>query len=189
MSRGEAPIRGEFWWTAGFISFTSMALHPRSCGGRFSGRFRQAPAPVIFPRLELWPTPGRHRSACEPLIGVRDHGGGPLVDVVENWWYGGIRAPRGRGLRPRPRPRPDPMRRRRWPGSGRVFDGREGRWDRRAAGRGRCAHLYATYLRPDPGDPKVLAAVARFDQARIRDGREPVAGSRGRSGAGNGVSG
>jgi hypothetical protein len=50
---------------------------------------------------------------------------------------------------------------------GSTLDAHEGRWTGGAPGKDGTPNLYATYLHPDPDDPRVLAAVARFDQRRV----------------------
>jgi hypothetical protein len=126
-------------------------------------------ASVSYARALLAPGPD---SVLLRTVGwVRDHGGSPLVDQVENWWYtrhppselpAGHVTLAGTPLAPTAHP-PAPL-----PAlSGRAADG-EGRWQ---AGYGSGIDdpaMLVTYLLPDQRHPSVVAAVARFDQSRVR---------------------
>ena len=120
--------------------------------------------------------PGQASISVKTIDWMRDHGAGPVVDVAENWWYSqrhdaalpGTPTPAKLAVGP---DSPAAL-----PRLGGMIDGREGRWADGPAGKDGKPDLYATYLRPDPEDPEVLAAVARFDQRRV--GARLIAGTR-----------
>ena len=111
--------------------------------------------------------PGEASVAVRTVDWVRDHGGGPVVDAAENWWYShhrdtstakvlagppGANAPTAlRPLGPRPT-------------SG---DG-EGVWEALPTDHDAEQAGYATFIRPDPEHPDVRVGVARFDQRLVR---------------------
>lgn len=124
--------------------------------------------------------PGAASLAVRTVDWVRDHGGAPVVDVAENWWYSYLwdtanarlaADSRGatmsvpaalRALNPHPNAR----------------DG-EGVWQALPTGHDGAQVGYATFLHPDPDHPKVLAGIARFDQRLVstqllRGTREPI---------------
>lgn len=111
--------------------------------------------------------PGQASLSVRTVDWMRDHGAGPLVDAIENWWYvrhphvvrPGTPTPTGPAVGPGA---PAPLAR-----LGTTFDPREGRWTGGAPGTDGSANMFATYLRPDPQDPDLLTAVARFDQQRV----------------------
>lgn len=109
--------------------------------------------------------PGQASVAVRTVDWVRDHGGGPVVDRVENWWYSRHRGtaaapPVGAQVSGSPLPLKSL-------GAGGSRDG-EGAWEALPTGRGLGRPAYATYLRPDPAHRDVLAGVARFDQRLVR---------------------
>ena len=111
---------------------------------------------------------------------VRDHGGSPLVDAVENWWYTRKPPPT---VAPPPSldvplataagtPAPLPV-------IGPRAGAGEGRWVAVPTTTRGGPVMFAAYVRPDTAHPGVVAAVARFDQnlvtARLFAGtREPT---------------
>ncbi|HTK65826.1 MAG TPA: hypothetical protein VL595_25815 [Pseudonocardia sp.] len=119
--------------------------------------------------------PGRASVAVRTVDWVRDHGGGPLVDRAENWWYSHHRGtstaapPVGVVVTDSPAAL-KPL------GAAKGSRDGEGVWEALPTGRGIGHPGYATYLRPDPAHPEVLAGVARFDQRLVRV--ELIAGTR-----------
>jgi hypothetical protein len=110
--------------------------------------------------------PGEASIAVRTVDWVRDHGGGPVVDTVENWWYSrhhhtsettvsagpaAVNAP----------PALMPLGHR-----SAVSDG-EGAWEALPTGRDDKQLGYATFLRPDPEHPEVQVGVAMFDQRLV----------------------
>jgi hypothetical protein len=104
---------------------------------------------------------------------VRDHGGGGLVDVLENWWYSqppGAAAPNAASLPSPAAPSPSAPRE---PVSLPVAAGLkplagEGRWAAGRAGSGGAPAIFTTFERPDPQHPSVVAGVARIDSRGTR---------------------
>jgi hypothetical protein len=116
--------------------------------------------------------PGQASIGVRTVDWVRDHGGAPLVDTLENWWY---------TRHPPPTKAPDPTLARLTPGLaptrgvapgtpgpltaiGPHLDTGEGTWVAGPTTRNGVAVMYETFVRPDPAHPGVVAAVARFDQ-------------------------
>ncbi len=150
-----------------------------------------APA-VSFTRAMTYP--GNAPASVRAVEWVRDHGGGGLVDTIENWWYtrqappstgrptdhlaAGSAGPAGGAdlVRPTSAAEHLPVVRL-LPGAGQG----EGSWQpvrRDPAGR---TVLWTTTVRPDPAHPTVLAAVALMPRAgtalHLGGGtREPVVG-------------
>jgi hypothetical protein len=132
---------------------------------------------VSYLRALLYP--GQASVDVRSVEWLRDNGGGPVVDAVENWWYT-RHAPPGSAPDPAALPTAPP------PGSpgspaaaglpaplptlaGVPAVPGEGRW----AAAGRAASdgvpaMVTTFVRPDPAHPGVVAGVARFDQRRVR---------------------
>lgn len=115
--------------------------------------------------------PGEAPFLVRTVEWVRDHGGSPLVNAAENWWYA-RKPPSGPGpadSRELPEPlargmgAPPALR----PLSARPSPG-EGRWmvdpvpDRAAP-----ASMLWTVVHPDSSYPQGVAAVVRFDQNRL----------------------
>lgn len=110
--------------------------------------------------------PGDAPVAVRTVDWIRDHGGGPVVDAAENWWYsrhhdtptaelvaGSSSSTAPAALRPMG---PHPV-----PGDG------EGTWEALPTGQNAEQAGYATYLRPDPEHPEIRMGVARFDQRLV----------------------
>jgi Phosphodiester glycosidase len=117
--------------------------------------------------------PGEASFTVRTVEWVRDHGGGGLVDVVENWWYSqppSAAAPNVASLpspaAPSPstprEPSPIPVA----PGL-KPFAG-EGRWAAGRAGSGGAPAIFTTFERPDPLHPSIVAGVARIDTHATR---------------------
>jgi hypothetical protein len=106
--------------------------------------------------------PGEASVAVRTVDWVRDHGGGPVVDLAENWWYSrppsasaAPAAPPAFAATPSGAHPPAalvPLSRNPTRGEGVWHPGPDG------------PDVWVTYLHPDPKAPSVLAAVARFDQ-------------------------
>ncbi len=126
---------------------------------------------VSFARAMTYP--GSAPVSVRAVEWVRDHGGGGLVDAIENWWYTRQAPPSvgrptdhlgvARTAHPgRPTTPVDHLPLvRLLPGAGPD----EGAWQsarRNAAGR---TVLWTTTVRPDPAHPTVIAAVALMPQA------------------------
>jgi hypothetical protein len=155
---GAVPPRDDWWRTlvrsAGVVAVAAAALIATAsyC------------AALVYP--------GEASSSVRSVEWLRDHGGGGLVDSVENWWYTRHpppTSPAGALRRPRPASRPGVVDA---PGVG------EGRWVGWPAVAGGPTPMSTMWLRPDPAHPGVVVAVARFDQrlvtARLIAGtREP----------------
>jgi hypothetical protein len=117
--------------------------------------------------------PGQASFTVRTVEWVRDHGGGGVVDVLENWWYSrppGAAAPNVASL-PSPAalspslPRePAPIRvvSRLKPLPG------EGRWAAGRAGSGGAPSILTTFERPDPQHPSIVAGVAWIDTRATR---------------------
>ena len=130
--------------------------------------------------------PGNASVSVRSVEWLRDNGGSPLVDAVENWWF-------TRNAPPTTAPDPGNL-----PGAPRATVpgapaplaaigprpavAGEGAWNAGPATVGGVTPMLATWVRPDPAHPGVVAAIARFDQnlvvARLVAGtREPDQGS------------
>jgi hypothetical protein len=105
--------------------------------------------------------PGEASFSVRTVEWVRDHGGNPLVDALENWWFtrrapaaatgGGGVAHAGFEVEPGlvgPRTA-------------------EGRWLAGPMSGGSTPPMFCTLMFPDPEHPGVSAAIARFDQHRV----------------------
>jgi hypothetical protein len=121
--------------------------------------------------------PGEAPLSVRSVTWLRDHGGSPIVDAVENWWY--TRDPPPKSTRepifstpiatgpgtpaplPALGPHPAP-----W----------EGRWRADPPPTPGAPAVFTTYLRPDPDHPGVLAGVARFDPSVVK--AQLIAGTR-----------
>ena len=130
-------------------------------------------APVEFSYGRALAAPGSATVEVRTVEWLRDHGAGPVVDLVENWVYShnrptrtapdpaslpGVAAPSAAtGVQPAPLPvaASSPL-----PG--------EARWMPSAQVVGTDHPLYTAYFRPDPSAPSVLAGVAWMNQALIR---------------------
>ena len=129
-----------------------------------------------------WPTasyvgaltyPGEASYLVRTVEWVRDHGGGPVVDLLETWWYSRAptaSAPDGASLpsqasplpvRPHDPP-PIPVDAPLTPLRG------EGRWVVSRMSADGAAALWTTFERPDPRHPSIVAGVARIDQRATR---------------------
>jgi hypothetical protein len=121
--------------------------------------------------------PGQASFSVRSVEWIRDHGGSPLVDAVENWWYTRDAPPTSA-----PAPHlnaplatapgtPAPLR----PLGRRAADG-EGRWVVGPMLARGVPTVFAAYLCPDPVHPRVVAAVARFDPGLVS--AQLIAGTR-----------
>lgn len=125
--------------------------------------------------------PGEASVSERTVDWIRDHGGGGVVDLVENWWFS--RGPAGSA--PDPAALPAPVGVPSFAGTGpvslAVLTGAppvagEGVW---VAGPGATTStpvLHTTFVRPDPRYPGVVAGVARIDTSLVRV--RSVAGTR-----------
>lgn len=121
--------------------------------------------------------PGEASVAVRSVDWVRDHGGGPVVDAAENWWYSHHRETGTARLTPGTAATdanaPTALR----PiGAHQVAGDGEGVWESLPTARAGEHAGYATFLRPDPDHPEVMTAVARFDQHLVST--QLVAGTR-----------
>ena len=107
---------------------------------------------------------------------VRDHGGGPVVDVAENWWYAHNR-PSGDAPAPgtvptvvaAPQPPSASDRAGTRPPALPLLAGvppltNEASWVPDAGGAGKAPGLYTGFFRPDPAYPAQVVGVAWMDQ-------------------------
>ncbi|MEU8495077.1 hypothetical protein [Pseudonocardia alni] len=124
--------------------------------------------PVVVSYGRALTYPGRESVVVRTVEWVRDHGGAPIVDAVENLYYTELNAPGGSGPAagsiptavaavPAPVP-PIPTR------AGLVPLPGEGRWQPGSPVHGHPSGLLTTFIRPDPRHPGVVAGVARIDQ-------------------------
>lgn len=123
--------------------------------------------------------PGRASVAVRTVEWLRDNGGSPLVDAAENWWYTHhappTTAPDPAAL-PRPPATPEPGAPAPLaaivphPAAG------EGAWRAGPPSASGAIPMFATWVRPDPAHPGVVADVARFDQNLVR--AQLIAGTR-----------
>jgi hypothetical protein len=102
---------------------------------------------------------------------IRDHGGGGIVDVIENWWFSG--APSSAPPDPRSLPAVVPVRSASAPAPLLVLSGvkalpGEGVWSAGTPARDGTPAIFTTFERPDPRHLSVVAGVARIDGARTR---------------------
>jgi hypothetical protein len=104
--------------------------------------------------------PGAAPASVRAVEWVRDHGGGHLVDLAENWWFsrhvphGAVPAVRGAEV-PAGTPDAPPV------VHGAVTEsGVEGHWTAGRLGRDGEPALYTTWFRPDAAEPGVVAAAA-----------------------------
>jgi hypothetical protein len=117
--------------------------------------------------------PGEASFTVRTVEWVRDHGGGGLVDVVENWWYSrppSAAAPDVASLPSPAAPSPSTPRE---PAPIPVAPGLqplagEGRWAAGRAGSGGAPAIFTTFERPDPLHPSIVAGVARIDTHATR---------------------
>jgi hypothetical protein len=127
-------------------------------------------APVEFSYGQALSAPGGGSLATRTVEWIRDHGGGGIVDTVENWYYA-FQRPRGAAPDPSQLPRvpdagtattvrgPSPL-----PRSGDTALPGEGAWVPMSPDRTGAAPVYTAYYRPDPSTPSVVAGVAWIDQ-------------------------
>lgn len=119
--------------------------------------------------------PGEDPVPVRTVDWIRDHGGGSVVDTVENWWYSHHhdQATATVSAGPPATTAPPPVR----PlGVGTVADDGEGAWEALPTGRDGGQVGYATFLRPDPDHYDVKVGIAMFDQRLVRT--QLVAGTR-----------
>jgi hypothetical protein len=127
--------------------------------------------------------PGSASFAVRTVEWVRDHGGGPLVNAVENVYYG-LKAPTGKAPDPATLPQEQPGA---TLGTIPTVAGDpplpgEGVWQAGPPVAGHASGLATTFLRPDPSHPSVVAGLARFDQNLVA--AHLIAGTREPSGLG-----
>ena len=132
-------------------------------------------APAEFSIGRALAAPGQATVPVRLVEWLRDHGGGPVVDVVEYWVYAhnrpGGAAPDPTAIPAVPRaeagtisgmhPAPLPI------GSGSPLPG-DGTWVPSAQRVGGDPALYTAYFRPDPAAPSVIAGVAWMNQSLLR---------------------
>jgi hypothetical protein len=130
--------------------------------------------PVEFSYGQALTRPGGGSFPVRTVEWIRDHGGGGIVDTVENWYYA-LQRPSGAAPDPAQVPRtsgPAGTRTVRGPAPLPVpADGAlpgEGRWTPVGPDRGGVAPLTTAYFRPDPSVPSVVAGVAWLDQNAVR---------------------
>lgn len=104
--------------------------------------------------------PGAAPASVRAVEWVRDHGGGHLVDLAENWWFsrhvphGAVPAVRGPEVADGTAGAPPVV-------HGAVAESTaEGRWTAGRVGSDGLPALYTTWFRPDAADPGVVAAAA-----------------------------
>ena len=117
--------------------------------------------------------PGSATLAVRTVEWLRDHGVGPVVDIVENWVYAHNQAtaaapdpsalPQVDGATTDGGPQPDALP---LPGGGQLPG--EARWSATAAAVGGVHPLYTAYFRPDPATPSLVAGVAWMNQSLVR---------------------
>jgi hypothetical protein len=112
--------------------------------------------------------PGDASVGVRTVDWLRDHGAGPVVDLAENWWYSRRPASTVAAAPDLPVPPgvvgdvPAPLA----PIGPHPAPG-DGVWQvGPPAVNGRAA-VYVTSVHPDPGDPNILAGIARFDQRMV----------------------
>jgi hypothetical protein len=111
--------------------------------------------------------PGNASFLVRTVEWVRDNGGGPLVNAVENLYYG-LKAPSGASPDPAALPREPaatgaPLGTLPTVAGDQPLPG-EGVWRAGPPVGGHPSGLSTTFLRPDPNHPSVVAGIARFDQ-------------------------
>lgn len=124
--------------------------------------------------------PGAAPANVRAVEWVRDHGGGGIVDRVENWWYarhipagavptaassattaaGGAGGRSGGMVGPVMRVSARPAQVPAIVSAPTVVSPQEGRWIAGRPGSSGAPALYTTYFRPDPAHPGVIAAAA-----------------------------
>lgn len=137
----------------------------------------------------VWPTvsyvraltyPGDASFVVRSVEWVRDHGGGGLVDTVENWWFAqGPTGPPDPASVPAPAAAtnpvaglPQPLA----PLAGASPLPGEGAWTAAATTPTGRPAVFTTFQRPDPAHPAVIAGVARIDQTVTQ--AQMIAGTR-----------
>jgi hypothetical protein len=141
------------------------------------------PAEVSYERALVYP--GNASFLVRTVEWIRDHGGGPLVDIAENVYYG-LKAPPNTAPAAGALPTaaapaaaaPAPL----GTLSGTAALPGEGVWQAGPTVAGGTPGLYTTFIRPDAGHASVVAGVARFDQNVV--GAHLIAGTREPSGLG-----
>jgi hypothetical protein len=137
---------------------------------------------VVLIGIAAWPAtsyvsaltyPGEASFTVRTVEWVRDHGGGGLVDVVENWWYASPPNAAAPNVASLPSPAVSSPSVPREPAPIRVMAGLkplpgEGRWAAGRAGPGGVPVIFTTFERPDPQHPSVVAGVARIDSHATR---------------------
>jgi hypothetical protein len=112
--------------------------------------------------------PGQASFSVRSVEWLRDHGGSPLVDAVENWWYT-RQAPSTKApvphlnLTPATGPGTPPS----LPLIGKQAAVGEGQWVAGPTSTRGVPAMFSSIVRPDPDHPGVLAGIARFDQNLI----------------------
>jgi Phosphodiester glycosidase len=122
--------------------------------------------PVSYVRALTYP--GEASFTVRTVEWVRDHGGGVLVDLLENWWYSRPPSAAAPNIASLPSPAAALPSRPREPAPIPVATGLkpllgEGPWTAgRAASNGAPA-IFTTFERPDAQHPSIVAGVARID--------------------------
>ncbi len=142
-------------------------------------------APVEFSLGQALTAPGQATVSVRLVEWLRDHGAGPVVDIVESWWYAHNR-PTGTAPDPASLPRvalstmeatagvhPGPL-----PATGSSRLPGEAVWVPSTQCVGVSPPLYTAFFRPQPDAPSVIAGVAWMNQSVLR--ARLVAGNRGR---------
>lgn len=117
--------------------------------------------------------PGEASFTVRTVEWVRDHGGGGLVDVLENWWYSQPPSAAAPNVASLPSPATSLPSLPREPAPIRVAAGLkplpgEGRWAAGRAGPGGVPAIFTTFERPDLQHPSIVAGVARVDPRATR---------------------
>jgi hypothetical protein len=116
--------------------------------------------------------PGNAGVGVRTVEWIRDSGGAPVVDAVENWWFT-RHAPTG------PAPDPGLLPRAGTPPAPGVVSALpalpmappvpgEGVWSTGRQAVGGAPALFTTFVRPDAAHPSVIAGIARFDRRLVR---------------------
>lgn len=132
-------------------------------------------APVEFSLGQALTAPGQATVSVRLVEWLRDHGAGPVVDIVESWWYAHNR-PTGTAPDPASLPRvalstmeatagvhPGPL-----PATGSSRLPGEAVWVPSTQCVGVSPPLYTAFFRPQPDAPSVIAGVAWMNQSVLR---------------------
>ncbi len=129
--------------------------------------------PVDFSYGQALVAPGQATVSVRTVEWLRDHGAGPLVNTVENWWYARNR-PVGTAPDPTSLPSvagpgaPVGARPAALPLTGAARLPGEAVWVPSAQRVGGSPPVYTAYFRPDPQSPSVVAGVAWMNQSLVQ---------------------